>query len=118
EMVFAYQEHGYQGTQHEPSGGGYAAALDLEPTDLQVKSIQAASGLPALTRPSAATDQAAKDQVAQAFAKCAAVEAENVADCPQQAPDVAITNVHWTLTGDVLSGATVSFDPTTGLYTV
>jgi hypothetical protein len=118
EMVFAYQEHGYQGTQHEPSGGGYTAALDLGPTDLQVKTIQAAKGLPALTRPAGATDQAAKDQVAQAFTKCAAVQAENVADCPQQAPDIAITNVHWTLTGDVLSGATVSFDPATGLYTV
>jgi hypothetical protein len=114
EMVFAYQEHGYQGTLHEPSGGGYTAALDLGPTDLQVKSIQAAKGLPALTRPAAATDPAAKDQVAQAFTKCAAVQAENVADCPQQAPDIAITNVHWTLTGDVLSGATVSFDPATG----
>jgi hypothetical protein len=118
EMVFAYQEHGYQGTQHVASGGGYSAALQLGPTDLQVKSIQAAKGLPALARPAAATDQAAKDQVAQAFTKCAAVQAENVADCPQQAPDIAITNVHWTLTGDVLSGATVSFDPTTGLYTV
>ncbi len=118
EMVFAYQEHGYQGTRHEPSGGGYTAALDLRPTDLQVKSIQTAQGLPALNRPAAATDQAAKDQVAQAFTKCAAVQAENVADCPQQAPDIAITNVHWTLTGDVLSGATVSFDPATGLYTV
>jgi hypothetical protein len=118
EMVFAYQEHGYQGTQHVASGGGYSAALDLGPTDLQVKSIQASAGLPALARPAAATDQAAKDQVAQAFTKCAAVQAENVADCPQQAPDIAITNVHWTLTGDVLSGATVSFDPVTGLYTV
>ncbi len=118
EMVFAYQEHGNQGTQHVASGGGYSAALDLGPTDLQVKSIQAAKGLPALTRPAAASDQAAKDQVAQAFIKCAAVQAENVADCPQQAPDIAITNVHWTLTGDVLSGATVSFDPVTGLYTV
>lgn len=118
EMVFAYQEHGYQGTQHLPSGGGYSAALELTPTDLQVKSIQAVQGLPALTRPSVATDQTAKDQVAQAFTKCAAVQAENVADCPQQAPDIAITNVHWTLTGDVLSGATVSFDLATGLYTV
>jgi len=118
EMVFAYQEHGYQGTQHVASGGGYSAALELGPTDLQVRSIQVAKGLPALTRSPAATDQAAKDQVAQAFTKCAAVQAENVADCPQRAPDIAITNVHWTLTGDVLSGATVSFDPATGLYTV
>src|SRR5260370_11344530 len=118
EMVFAYQEHGFQGAQHVASGGGYSAALDLGPTDLQVKSIQAAKGLPALTRPAAATDQAAKDHVAQPFTKSAAVTPENVADCPQHAPDIAITNVHWTLTGDVLSGATVSFDPATGLYTV
>jgi len=118
EMVFAYQEHGYQGTRHQPSGGGYTAALELGPSDLQVKSIQVAKPLPALTRPAAATDQAAKDLVAQAFTKCAAVQAQFVADCPQQAPDILITDVHWTLTSDVLSGATVSFDATTGLYTV
>jgi hypothetical protein len=71
-----------------------------------------------LTRPAAATDQAARDQVAQAFPNCAAVQAANVANCPQQAPDIAISNVHWTLSGDVLAGATVNFDPATGIYTV
>ena len=80
--------------------------------------IQAVTGLPALTRPTGATDQAATDLVAQAFKKCAAVSAENVADCPQQAPDAAISNVHWTLVGDVTSGATVSFDAVSGIYSV
>src|SRR4029077_11244673 len=83
-----------------------------------VVSIQPATGLPALTRSSGATDQAAKDMVAQALKNCAAVRAESVANCPQFAPDVAISNVRWRLTQNPISTATVSFDSTNGLFTV
>lgn len=115
--VFGYQG-GSQGIQRVPSGGAYSAALVLAPTDLTVASIQPATGLPALVRSAGATDQAARDLVAQALKNCAAVRAESVANCPQFAPDAPITNVRWRLTQNPISAATVSFDPTNGLFTV
>ena len=64
------------------------------------------------------TDQAALQLVAAALKQCAAVSAEWVASCPQRAPQVILTNVHWTLTGDPTAGATVAFAPKTGIFTV
>ena len=74
--------------------------------------------LPAIQRPAGASDQAAKDLVAKAFAQCAAVSAETVADCPQAAPDIIIANVHWGLNGDPVSSATINYDGKSGLLTV
>jgi hypothetical protein len=118
QMVFGYQEQGWSSTRHTPSAGGYKAALNLTTTALTVASIQRADGLPTLVRPAGATDQAAKDLVTKGFAQCISVSAEFVSDCPQAAPDAIITDVHWSLEGDPLAGATVNFDPDTGLLTV
>ena len=116
QMVFSYQGSG--GISRVPSAGGYSASLVLSPTGLTVANVQTAKDLPALTRPAGATDQAAKDLVATAMTQCATVQAEYVADCPQRAPDAGLSNVRWTLNGDPIAGATVSFDPSTGLFTV
>jgi hypothetical protein len=118
QMVFVYPENGVQGTRHVPSGGGYSATVLLDASNLTVASVAKLDGLAAVQRPTAASDQAAKDLVAKAFAQCAAVSAETVADCPQAAPDVIIANVHWGLNGDPVSGATVNYDGKTGLFTV
>jgi hypothetical protein len=50
--------------------------------------------------------------------QCATVQAEYVADCPQRAPDAGLSNVRWTLNGDPIAGATVTFDPNSGILTV
>jgi hypothetical protein len=118
QMDFAYPEDGVQGTRQVPAGGGYSAALQLDGSNLTVASIAKLDGLPDLQRPAGASDQAAKDLVAKAFAQCAAVSAETVANCPQAAPDVIIANVHWGLNGDPVSGATVTYDGKRGLLTV
>ena len=118
QMHFAYPEHGVQGIRQVPAGGGYSAALLLDASSLTVGSITKLDGLPALQRPAGASDQAAKDLVAKGFAQCAAVSAETVANCPQAAPDVIVTNVHWTLNRDPVSGATVTYDGKSGLLTV
>jgi hypothetical protein len=118
QMDFAYPEDGVQGTRQVPAGGGYSAALQLDGSNLTVARIAKVDGLPDLQRPAGASDQAAKDLVAKAFAQCAAISAETVANCPQSAPDAAIANVHWGLNGDPVSGATVSYDGKTGVLTV
>jgi hypothetical protein len=118
QMVFAYTSSGMEGTQHAPSARGYKATLLLDSSDLAVANIQEVTDLPALTRPTGATDQAARDLVAKAFVQCAAVAAASVADCPQAAPDLVISDVHWKLVGDPIAGATVSFDSTNGIFTV
>jgi hypothetical protein len=56
--------------------------------------------------------------VSKAFVQCAAAKVGNVADCPQQLGSGGTTNVRWSMTGDPLSGATVNFDPDSGLITV
>jgi len=115
QMVYEYPRA--SGIQHVPSGGTYEATLLLAATEVKVDHIQRVEAL-ALQRPAGATDQAAKDLVAKAFVQCAAVSAEYVADCPQSAPDVILTDVHWTVTGDPIPGSVVSFDSTTGILTV
>jgi hypothetical protein len=114
QMVYEYQRA--SGREHVPSGGSYEATLLLAGAEVKVDRIQKVEAL--LQRPAGATDQAAKDLVAKAFVQCAAVSAEYVADCPQSAPDVILTDVHWTLTGDPIPGSVVSFDSTTGILTV
>lgn len=118
QMVFVYQAPGYQTAQHLPASGAYSAPLALAATDLSVASIQPLRGLSPLQRPAAATDQAAKDLVARAFGQCAAAQAQNVADCPQELVEAGPTNISWSMIGDPLAGASVMFDPNSGLYTV
>ena len=118
QMVIAYQEDGYTGTLHDVSSGGYSAGLLLTSSDVTVTSITSDSGLAGLQRPAPATDQSAKDLVAKAFAQCAAARAAAQADCPQGLASPDVSNVSWSLSGDPLSAATVSFDPQSGLYTV
>ena len=117
QMVFRHQVSGAHGVDHVPASGGYIAALVLSSDGVAVDSIDRAQGLPPLTRPAAATDQEAKGLVGAAFRRCAAVLAQDVADCPQALLSIA-TNVRWTLIGDPLANATVNFDPTNGQFTV
>ena len=85
---------------------------DSGPNDINVRAIGKGFGVPAAIRPAGATDQAAKDLVSAAFAKCAAATTVSVNDCPQlDALEVAdAQNVRWTLSGDPLTGATLTFD--------
>lgn len=117
QMVFRHQVSGAHGVDHVPASGGYVAALVLSSDGIAIASIDRAQGLPPLTRPAAATDQAAKGLVNAAFRRCAAVLAQDVADCPQALLSIA-TNVRWKLIGDPLTNATVNFDPTSGQFTV
>ena len=113
QMVFAYGNG-----SHAASAGGYSATIVLAASDLAIANVQPIGGLPGLTRPSGATDQDAIALVGKALARCATVQAEAVADCPQSPPDFGITSVRWKLTSNPLEAATVSFDPNTGIFTV
>jgi hypothetical protein len=118
QMVYAYQEAGTQGTSHWFSSSGYSAALVLAPTDIAVGSISSSDSAPPLVRPAGATDQAAEALVSKAFAQCAAAQSDAPADCPQGFAFVDASSVSWSLSGDPLSGATVSFDQGSGVFTV
>jgi len=118
QMAFVYTEDGVTGTRHVPDGGGFSATVALSDSQIEVKSVTRTTPGVGLDRPAGATDQAAKDLVAKAMATCASVSAETVADCPQAAPDVILAKVRWTLNGDPTSGATVSYDGSTGLFDV
>jgi hypothetical protein len=118
QMVFGYSRNGIAGTQHVPDGAGYSAQLVLSDTDVRVDHIARDNQAAGRSRPAGATDQTAEGLVAAGLKQCAGIAAETVADCPQFAPDVLIDNVRWSLQGDPLSGATVSFDGNAGLYIV
>jgi hypothetical protein len=118
QMEIAYQEAGSPGTHHDLSSGGYRAQLLIAATSVAVGSIRAADGLPALQRPAGASDQAAKDLVSKALTACAGVQLQSPPDCPQQLISAGVSNVRWTLSGDPLADATVTFDQKSGVFTV
>ena len=118
QMAFGYGENGMSGIQHVPDGGAFNAIATVTDSEVKVTSMTRGTSAVGLDRPAAATDQAAMDVVAKAMAKCATVSAEKIADCPQAAPDVILDKVHWTLNGDPTSGATVTYDASTGLFDV
>jgi hypothetical protein len=117
-MEITYQEAGSPGTHHDLSSGGYSAQLLIAATSVAVGSIRAADGLPALQRPAGASDQTAKDLVSKALTACAGVQLQSPPDCPQQLLSAGVSNVRWTLSGDPLAGATVTFDQKSGVFTV
>jgi hypothetical protein len=115
QMVFSYQSYG---AQRVPDASAYNAPLVFGASDVSVGSIAPATAVPALQRPSGATDEVAKGLVTKAFATCASVSSTYVANCPQQALDVDVSGLHWALSGDPLATATVTYDPSSGLFTV
>lgn len=118
QMIVAYSNSGTDGTSHFPSAGGYSVTLSLDSSDVTVSSIQATAGVLALQRPAAVSDQMVEDLVSKAFAACASVQSGSPADCPQQYFFPDAQDIHWNLKGDPLSGASVSFDQNSGLFTV
>jgi hypothetical protein len=115
QMVFAYQKYGMQ---HQPLAEGYSASLALTAADVAVSGIAPTREALGLQRPTGATDQAIRDVVTQGFAHCVKSTADVVADCPQQLIDLQVSNVSWSMSGDPLAGATISFDSSSGLITV
>jgi hypothetical protein len=71
-----------------------------------------------LQRPAGASDQTAKDIVSKALTQCAGLQLQIPPDCPQQIIAAGAYNVRWTLSGDPLASATVTFDQKTGVFTV
>jgi len=118
QMEIAYQEAGSPGTHHDVASGGYRANLLLAATSVAVGPISASDGLPALQRPAGASDQTAKDLVSKALTACAGLQLQSPPDCPQQIVAAGASNVHWSLSGDPLAGATVTFDQKSGVFTV
>jgi hypothetical protein len=118
QMEIAYQEAGSPGTHHDVASGGYRANLLLAETSIAVGSISAADGLPALQRPAGASDQTAKDLVSKALTLCAGLQLQTPPDCPQQIVAAGASNVRWTLSGDPMASATVTFDQKSGIFTV
>lgn len=118
QMVDAYQEQGVSGTGHDISASGYRAALGLSASNITVLSITTDNQVGSLERPAGATDQAAEDLVSKAMTRCASLAGEKPADCPQDLFSSFAENVHWSLNGNPLAGAGVSFDPATGIFTI
>ncbi len=118
QMEIAYQGAGSPGKHHDVSSGGYNAQLQLTASDVAVGSISAVQGLPALQRPAGASDQAAKDLVSKALQQCSTQRLQSPPDCPQGIVAADVSNVRWTLSGDPLANATVTFDQQSGVFTV
>jgi len=118
QMVISYQEAGVTGISHDISAGGFSAALTLTAANITVGGIKAQKVVTALQRPAGATDEAAKDIVSKALAHCASLQGLKPADCPQGLISAYATNVHWSLSGDPMAGASVAFDENTGVFTV
>jgi hypothetical protein len=119
-MVLTYRSGSGPDPHHVAVAGGYAAPLQVSQTDVSAGPITGASGLAAASRPAAATDQAALTLVREGMTRCGASTSDSPPDCPQldASSSGSASNVRWSLTGDPTSGATVNFDPATGLFYV
>lgn len=102
---------------HSPVGGGYVLKLTPSGDHFTAGSISYQPSAPGATRPAGATDQAILGVVGPALQKCIATAEANPPDCPQ-AVYASASNVQWTLQGDPLAGATLSFDPSLSLFKV
>lgn len=118
QMVFSYTRSGVDGGTHVPTGGGYQSILILSPEGISVGSIQSASGLSGVPRPTAATDQAVEAIVAPALKACATVISASPGACPQLFAFPDSSDYHWTLLTDPLLDARVTYDADSGLFTV
>jgi len=123
QMLLSYFDSSVNGIEHVAVGGGFRADFQLTADGPNTAAIVAASSVPPLTRPPEVTDEAVKDVVRQAFAACAAATSLAPPDCPYYKDTVSpygskFVNVTWSLNGDPLARAHVSFDTASGLFNV
>jgi hypothetical protein len=103
-------------TGHGIAGSGYVAPLTVTTSDVRVAGISDDGTVPAAPRPAAAADQAAKDLVQKAFAACMTATDAAPVDCPQTKLSAIgnSKNVRWSLDGDPLAGANMTWDGNLG----
>jgi hypothetical protein len=123
QMLLSYFDGAVNGTQHVAVGGGFRADFQLTSDGPRTTAIVKAASVPPLVRPAEITDEAIKDVVRQAFATCAAATSLGPPDCPKytdtQSPyGSRFVNVTWSLTGDPLAQAHVTFEGGSGLFNV
>ena len=104
-------------TRHLPVSGGYSLKLRPSGNGFTPGPPSPYATVSPAIRPVGAGDQAILDAVRPALVTCAAAMVAKPADCPQTI-NANATDVQWTLQGDPLAGATVTFDPDADLFKV
>ncbi|HUY24322.1 MAG TPA: hypothetical protein VMV09_03325, partial [Candidatus Saccharimonadales bacterium] len=101
--------------------GSYAAVLQVHGGSVDVTAINAAAGIrTTLPEPTANQEQQGLQIVAQALSACAAQRVIDPPNCPQADWRAVgnVANVHWTLHGDPLIGAMMTFESQNSIYQV
>ncbi len=106
------------GIRHRVEGGPYEAVMDWSGSSMTIDSVSQTFNATQLTAPAGVTEADVKAAVTAGFQACTAAPADGSPDCPQYDFVFQASNFHWTLKGDPLTGANVSFDADKGFWKV
>ena len=106
------------GLHHRFEAGPFEAVMTWSGGSMNIESVSRAFGAPQLTPPPDVTDAKVKAAVSAAFKACTKAPPDGTPDCPQYDFVFQATNFHWTIKGNPLSGAAVSFDADQGIWKV
>jgi hypothetical protein len=117
-MLDTFHSSFANGLSHRFEAGPYEAVMVWDGSTMSIDSVSRAFGAPQLTVPANVTDAQVKAAVLAAFKTCIKAPPDGSADCPQYDFVFEATNFHWTLTGNPVTSAVVSFDADQGFWKV
>jgi hypothetical protein len=117
-MLYTFNDTYPSGVRHRVDGGPYEAVMNWTGSSMNIDTVSRVYAAPQLAAPTGVTEADVKAAVTVAFQACTAAPADGSPDCPQYDFVYQATNFHWTLKGDPLAGATVSFDSDKGFWKV
>jgi hypothetical protein len=117
-MLYTFNGTYPSGVRHRVEGGPYEAVMDWTGSSMNIGTVSRAFTAPQLSAPAGVTEADAKAAVAALFQACTAAPADGSPDCPQYDFVYQAANFRWTVKGDPLAGANVSFDADKGFWKV
>ena len=106
------------GVRHRVEGGPYEAVMAWTGSSMNIDTVSQTFNATQLTAPAGVTAADVSAAVSAAFQACTTAPADGSPDCPQDDFVFDASNFHWTLKGDPLAGASVSFDADKGFWKV
>jgi len=117
-MLDTFRSSFTNGVNHRFEAGPYEAVMDWNGSTMNTESVSRAFEAPQLTAPADVTDAQIRAAVLAAFKSCTKAPPDGSADCPQYDFVFEASNFHWTLKGNPVTSAAVSFDADKGFWKV
>lgn len=117
-MLNTFRSSFSNGLNHRFEAGPYEAVMVWNGSTMNIDGVSRSFDAPQLTAPTGVTDAQIKAAVLAAFKACVKAPADGSPDCPQYDFVFEAINFHWTLKGNPVTTAAVSFDADKGFWKV